>query len=440
MNQMQIHGLSRFFRLVVGTLLLHGHGVVVLAQIPPNMPDTRPAYEAMREGKYLQALSHLETHDPNHEMVKQELATIRSFVGDFEGALAAFGNHDSIESDKIAELASQLQSAVPLPALDTIVEAAKDQQIVILNEAHHVPRHRAFALELVMRLRELGFDYFAAETFAPLTDGLQQRGYPDLSTGFYSNEPVFGELIRTTLQLGYRPIAYEMLSMPPTDADQVDQVIHRETEQCNNLCDRIFKEDPQAKVFIFVGYSHATEDTRTLDDGREMAWMAARLKKATGIDPLTIDQTMPADFIDTEQRINPWQARLAKSNIEGPVVFRQDEGPFLVQGMYAGKVDLQVIHPPTKSEHGRPSWLLSLPDRRLVDIPEVVLRTKERVLVQAFVESEPDTAIPADQVILIPGLEPPKLALRTGSYRIIVQSENGTSTQHGQVKVGPSDH
>ncbi|MBL8892117.1 MAG: hypothetical protein JNL67_19230 [Planctomycetaceae bacterium] len=411
---------------------------VTIAQVPGDMPDTRAAFEAMQNGKYLQALTMLEQHDPNHAMVKQELATVRSFVGDCQGALAAFAADAAgaaEEPTKIEELKAQLDAALPLPALETIVQLAKDRQIVILNEAHHVPRHRAFALELAVRLKELGFDYFAAETFSPMTDVLQKQGYPDLTTGFYSNEPVFGDLIRTTLSLGYRPIAYEMMSPPPANADQADRVNHREAEQCNHLVARIFQGNPHAKVFIFVGYSHATEDTRTLADGREVAWMAARLKKATGIDPLTIDQTLDTDFSADIIRPNPWQQRITTSGIEGPVVFRQSDERYLVQGPYAGKVDLQIIHPLTRLQRGRPAWLLALPGRRAVEIPTEILGAKKRILVQAFVASEPNDAIPVDQVLVVPGVEPPVLALRKGSYRIVVQDEEGVCYPHGALTV-----
>lgn len=420
---------------LVALVLLCWLGQVALAQVPEDMPDTRPAFEAMRKGKYLQALALLEQHDPNHDMVKQELGTSRSFVGDCQGALAAFATGVETDAVKIDELKVQLDAATPLPALDTIVQLAKDRQIVILNEAHHVPRHRAFAMQLAIRLKELGFEYFAAETFSPLTEVLQKQGYPDLMTGFYSNEPVFGDLIRTTLRLGYQPIAYEMLSFPPANADQTDRVNHRESEQCNNLMKKIFQKNPNAKVLIFVGYSHATEDTRTLADGRESAWMAARLKKATGIDPLTIDQTLHTDFSGDAQRSNPWEARISTSGIEGPVVFRQADQQFLVQGSYAGKMDVQVIHPPTKLQRGRPNWLLALDGRRAVEIPTEILESKKRILVQAFVASEPDNAIPVDQVLVVPGAEPPVLALPEGSYRIVVQDEEGGSQPHGPLTV-----
>ena len=51
----------------------------------------------------------------------------------------------------------------------------------------------------------------------------------------------------------------------------------------------IFNDDPDAKVFIHVGHSHVAE--RPIPDENGMRWMAARLKEATGIDPLTISLT-----------------------------------------------------------------------------------------------------------------------------------------------------
>lgn len=406
-----------------------------IAQQTPAIPNTRQALEALQTGKYLQALSQLEQLDSSHEMVKQELATVRSFVGDYLVAVESWQDTEATDIEKINRQIEAYESATALPALDAIVEAAKKKQIVILNEAHHVPRHRAFALQLAIRLRELGFEYFAAENFSPMTEALQQRGYPDLLTGFYSIEPVFGDLIRQALHLEYLPIAYETTSMPPSHADATDRINHREKEQCQNLINRVFAHKPEARIFIFVGYSHVTEEPTILSDGRVLAWMAARLKKETGIDPLTIDQTTNTENGSVEQVENPWHDLLDKCGASGPLVFEHSDAQFLVQGIYSGKVDMQVIHPPTRLVQGRPDWLFTLAGRHAVEIPADIPKSDQRVLVQAFVSSESETAVPADQVLILPEQKPPVLALREGKYRIAVQSEDGKSIQHSELIV-----
>lgn len=52
----------------------------------------------------------------------------------------------------------------PRPALETLAELAPQQRVVFINEAHHVPQHRAFSILLLRHLRMAGFTHFAAET------------------------------------------------------------------------------------------------------------------------------------------------------------------------------------------------------------------------------------------------------------------------------------
>jgi hypothetical protein len=293
-------------------------------------------------------------------------------------------------------------------------------------------------LRLAVRLRELGFEYLAVETLTPFTKKLVERGFPTRSSGYYSQEPVFGDFIRQSLRLGYQPIGYEAVMMPDGGADVTDQINHREAAQCKNLMRQIFSKNQQARVLIYVGYSHATEDTRTLPDGREQAWMAARLKEATGLDPLTIDQTIQTERGAIESSSELW--RLAQTNgwLKQPVVFHYEDQSFLVDGDYAGKVDMQVFHPATKLVQGRPDWLISLPGRQAVEIPAEVASKKTRVLVQAFYSQEPVDAVPVDQVLLDPETQTPVLILPAGEFRLVVQDETGNSVSEQTITVDAS--
>jgi hypothetical protein len=56
-----------------------------------------------------------------------------------------------------------------IPALDELVMRIGDRRVVMINERHHIPRDRAFVLQLMLRLQKKGFRYFAAEGFYPGT-------------------------------------------------------------------------------------------------------------------------------------------------------------------------------------------------------------------------------------------------------------------------------
>ncbi|UUZ56696.1 hypothetical protein LP419_17465 [Massilia sp. H-1] len=70
-------------------------------------------------------------------------------------------------------------------AIDGIIEQARSRQIVILNEAHHVPAQRAFAMQLARELRKAGYTYLAVEA---LSEAPLAKGYFNRSSGYYVSE------------------------------------------------------------------------------------------------------------------------------------------------------------------------------------------------------------------------------------------------------------
>jgi hypothetical protein len=350
----------------------------------------------------------------------QVLATEQSMVGDTEAAIANFDsavNRQSVRDPDLVEAETVLAQHAARDAIATIVDAARDRQVVILNEAHHVPRHRAFATALALELRKTGFEYFAVETLEERTPALAARGYPLVTDGYYSREPVFGDLIRRALAAGYVPIAYEHIPDAPPPANELDwsaRIALREEGQARNLVDRVFAKNPAARVFIYVGYSHALEEPVDAGEGRKTSWMAARLREKTGIDPLTIDQAT------TRPVLAPLGERAfaAVAGDSAVLVSRAGGGFWTIKPGF----DLTVLHRATRIEHGRPHWLAMGGYRAPWNVPAKLLPKKGRRLVQAFVANETADAVPVDQVIVEATKPPPKLMLPKGNYRFAVQN------------------
>ncbi|SHN42960.1 hypothetical protein SAMN05192549_115121 [Duganella sacchari] len=227
----------------------------------------------------------------------QQLGNQRSFVGDSDGAMAAFDETETLHARRNAGAdageSARLEAAKAEDAISAIVREAANHRIVILNEAHHVPLHRAFAMRLARELRKLGYTWLACETFenTPL-----KKGYLALSDGYYSREPAFGNFLRDAAADGWKLVQYEPFDeiTGETAAQQIDQ---RDSGEARNLVKRIFDQDPNAKAFIYVGYSHAQKVPRVGDSGGG-AWMAAQLSHMTGLEPLTIDQTIMMEHVD----------------------------------------------------------------------------------------------------------------------------------------------
>jgi len=77
---------------------------------------------------------------------------------------------DRKKPDTFKEDSIRIEDAIAEDAIAAIVREAKNRQVVILNEAHHVPLHRAFAMKLARELRKIGYEYLACEAFQEALD------------------------------------------------------------------------------------------------------------------------------------------------------------------------------------------------------------------------------------------------------------------------------
>lgn len=312
--------------------------------------------------------------------------------------LHAVGRHD-VHAALPSRVASAA-SCAPWPAATDdrrtvaarLAELARGTSIVIINEAHDESRHREVVRQLAIELRAQGYEHYAAETFSELAGLHPDERFARVEVGTYTLDPAFGELLRTVKGLGYRLVAYEAEGEPPQpNATQADRIVYREETQANNLVERIFRAEPQAKALIHVGFSHAAE-VALQGSGQPIEWMAARLKAKTGVDPLTIDQTRCASSSDAIE--------LASVSTTLP----------------PGAHDVSVAHPLTVLFRGRPQWRIDA-GAIAVELPETLVSEKARTLIEARYDSEPPDAIPLDRLLLAPGERLP-LLLPTGAIRI----------------------
>lgn len=315
----------------------------------------------------------------------QYLSWYQTWVGDYTGARSSFS---------IAENAARDDAPSPLqgtqwraqPAVEAIAKLARDRKAIFFNENHSYPLTRTLTVQMLARLRELGFDTFAAETlYQPDMPALASRGYATSATGFYTEEPVYAEMVREALRLGYRVIAYEALSDATGDA--------RELEQARNLVRDVFDGHADARLVLNAGYAHIQEKGKYLG-GMAMAQHFARLAK---IDPLTIEQTMMIAH-EKPASNHPWyQQAIAELAPKQPIVFVNDNGDaWSLKEAY----DLSVFFPPEVLQRGRPAWLAIGGMRKPFQISGRICDLDYPCLVEARHEGEPDQAIPADRYVI----------------------------------------
>jgi hypothetical protein len=349
----------------------------------------------------------------------QQLGNQRSFVGDDSGAMAAF---DEVTMARPVVTAStddfaRLASAQEEDAISAIVREAGKHRVVILNEAHHAPLHRAFAMRLARELRRIGYSWLACETFEETPFN---KGYLALSDGYYSREPAFGNFLRDAKADGWQLVQYEPFDLE-SGGTMNEQMERRERGEAYNLVTRIFSQHPTAKVFIYVGYGHLREKPR-VGDGSGIPLMAAQLGHMTGLDPLTIDQTTMMAHTDAAAE-HPLYATAVRQPHGAPFVLRAQDGGYEVFGGYRSAVDMQVFHPRygVDADSGRSAWLRTLAGFRATEVPAAMRDVITPSYVYAYPEGSPDDAVPADVVRLKPGAPLPKLMLPDGQFRFVIQ-------------------
>ncbi len=69
--------------------------------------------------------------------------------------------------------------------INSIVENLKNEKLVIINEAHQIPKHRYFAGLLLKELFEKGFRYFGLEAINVMAE-LKKNNFPNQDYSFYT--------------------------------------------------------------------------------------------------------------------------------------------------------------------------------------------------------------------------------------------------------------
>jgi hypothetical protein len=341
----------------------------------------------------------------------QQAAWQYAQIGRYQAALEAH-NMGPVPAPRPLPRADSLAFAAyrPTAAQAYILKRAQHERIIILNEAHHVPRHRAFTAALLPGLAAQGYRYLAVEDLLE-DDSLHwaTRRYPVQATGSYVAEPAMANLLRTAQSQGYQLRCYNYGFS--REGDWPARQKAREMAQARNI-QHILLADPQARIVVHCGYSHANEQPDPEDQSR---WLASYLREYTGIDPFTIDQTRLSEATGNRYyQPQPVRASAILLNAQGQ--------PFSTADEYMS-VDAYVYHPPATYVQGRPDWLFGA-GRRPVAVHSRI-KGPYPCQVLAYVAGEPAEAAPVDVIELAGPADATALALGPGSYRVVVRSRTG---------------
>jgi len=353
----------------------------------------------------------------------QYLSWFQTFIGDYDGAATSFS---------IAQPPQEDDGPSPLVgnygmrrAEDVILDMARSRKAVFFNEAHSAPITRTLTIQLLAKLREEGFNYFAAETLYETDHDLQKRGYPTAKSGFYVDEPLYGEMVRTALKLGYKVVAYDVENAGVGDA--------RERAGAERLYAQVFKKDPTARLVLNAGFAHVQKTGKYLGGSS----MAEFFRKISDIDPLTIEQTMLIQHARPDQDHPFYRAAIQAQHPKEPSVFVAPDGKTWT--LKPDKYDLSVIFPQYDAVKKRPNWLALDGMRVMYPVSGDLCSNQFPCLVEARYAGESDDAVAADRTVLnvvdvnapvdqriISGVNQTqsRLYLRPGNYRLKTTDRN----------------
>jgi hypothetical protein len=340
----------------------------------------------------------------------ERLSVMTSFWGNYSMAFKFM----DLAFDKKFPHYSRLITAgyIPLPLADALDKISKNQ-VVFINEAHHLPGTRMATILMLKKMYEKGFRYLACEGLAQdSTLNLNRRAE---YTDFSYPEVLYGEMIRQALSLGYTIVAYDGSCKGYADSTaDVDQNC-REKLQAQTLYDKVLKEHPNAKMIVHAGYSHINKH-----GGSGWNPMGKYFVDITGITPYGINQiSMTAE--DSASLENFYRSNHLPKDT--PVFLAKGDSMLTLWGKDNPYYDAELFL--SRELLVNKSHLMKcLPKRKAVDVSKLCSNFKQPFVIEALLKSEGEKAVAFD-ALEINGANKPVLYLENGTYVFKIISTQG---------------
>jgi hypothetical protein len=390
------------------TLLLVGTCLHAQQTIVPEF-DTITVVYGLWETPYLHEVSAKDTTQKNYNY--SMAGTWLSFTGNVVEATRIMDTNAREMGMDTARFENLRDNYHPSPAVKSLLADAEHHEVVIINEAHHEPRHRVFTRQMLQGLYDRGYRHFGLETLSTFgsVDSLLKAGdYPGLNAGYYTRDPQFAAMIAEASRIGFSLFGYEAAG---TGSPKL-----RELGQMRNIM--AYRADhPEGKYLLHVGYSHANEGEL---GGRWEKAMAQRLADTTSLNPLTINQTHFREM--SRPALERYEFK--EFPVKEPSLFLNAEGEHWNFNNETRWFDRYVFHPRTTYQHGRPDYVFAN-GQVPVNIDCKQLKYDGPYLLQAYgPEDDMTKAVPRD-VIETSKDKPQMLALLPGKYRLLVTVLDG---------------
>lgn len=357
--------------------------------------------------------------------------TYASFAGDFKAArtfdskLFKFYS-DSADVKRIADFDT-------ISAAKFILEAAKKQQIVMFNEAHHWPQCRAFVRDMLAGMKAIGYNKLALEALSNDSSAREDFQQPNQNLGLYTSEPVYGQLLREAHQLGFTVIAYED-TVKCRSKEYKDCINQREQNEAQNLYNTLQKDkDKKGKLIVLAGYDHIKK--KQIQDRNPMAY---ELMKLSGITPLCFDLSKYYEKETKGAQSEIYTTVQDKYKMVAPVILIDKNKIPFVNHEDQGLVDANVFLPKGELEKSEfPQWYKQ---NNVVEyLIKLKTKAKKRLFLQVFLKEEIQNlswnAVPVINHFLEKGtreLKVPLIPNKQYTY-FIKDSSNNKSLENGTI-------
>ena len=308
------------------------------------------------------------------------------------------------------------------PALQYITEYCKNSTVVMINEDHNTPKHRLLTYNLLKNFYDLGFRYLAVEALEK-DSSYKKLGFPQVKSGFYMGEPIMGDLLRRAIKLGFKLVPFESNDRTTYDGKSESYLDNiREINQAKNLA-QIFQNDPGAKIVVHSGHGHIWEK------GGDIIFMAEYFRILTGINPVTINQSI--NSMDEFKEKLDSTINLQKTDVPY-IVLDQTNKPRISGGDKQGAYDLLVSWPTPQTIFGRNDFVFTKDGTVKYYIN---LRSQDQGKLLQVISLDMRNDIPYDQFIIKNNIKKYGISLEKGQYYIQIKDNLGQVVSKKKIKV-----
>ncbi|MAD52829.1 hypothetical protein [Idiomarina sp. UBA3162] len=157
-----------------------------------------------------------------------------------------------------------------------------DESIFMINENHFNPASRTLTMTWLPWLKAQGFTHIGFEALEPNETS---------KDGFYSQEPMMSNLIKTAEELGFEVFGYEAEKLAPEDAGFIERFEFRDKQQAEHVVAEIKKAPKDAKFVLFAGWGHVGEAPLRGPDSTTYRVLGDFLNNTYGYETFSIDTT-----------------------------------------------------------------------------------------------------------------------------------------------------